>query len=521
MAILNFEIKSILGGKSPMVHGGIEGQFLDSQAIDPEESLSALQKPGGSIMPIGYSKFSSTVPSGAPMWLQTNPINQNTYVYATDGELYNYDVNLNAAGEASIGTPTNGNGSGMGYMNDYLILPTTTNVSVYGPISGAAAITNSWWTATAGLTALTNTTYPGTRNVNYPNHAGHLHTDGKWYFCDYANGQGIINKLGITTAGANDGSAYNVLDLPSGTRPFDIESYGTDLAVIGSILGTSTSTKQGQSWLFLWDTFSDSFYRQVPIPAAFVSAILNVRGTPYIWGGSVDFGWQLYRYNGGYDVEQLLDSHEGSPPYAGAVDSYGDRICWGAYHSVPSTNASILAYGYQNQRLGSDLLNSIGSLSASIGTLPVISSLKFLQQAHRVKRPVIGWRTDTSAEYALSKTSAAATKNSYLWTQSISVGKPFKIRRIRVPLTSAVASGLQITPKIYYDENSTTKTLARIDNTNYPGESSVTYNALEIEEATTAGYTGQNNFFIEFYFDGTSATGIALPVEVEIETLDD
>ena len=512
MAIIELKIDSVLGGQSPMYHGAGPGQFLASQAIDPEGSLS--RRPSGEILPITYATFSGAGPSGAPMWIANDPVDEKTYAYMSDGELISYSSTLGS--ETVIGSPTNGNGSGLGYMNDYLILPTTTDVSLYGPLSGAAAFVNTWWTGTAGLTALTNTTYPTIRNVQYPNHAGHLHTDGKFYFVDYNGTQGLIHKLGVTSAGANDGSGYNVLDLPNGVRPFDIESFGTDLAVVGSVLGTSTTARQGQSWLFLWDTTSDSFYRQVPIPVSFISGIANVNGELRIWGGSVDFGWQMLRYTGGYSVEQLWDSHEGSPPYAGAIDVYGGRVMFGSYQTTIGGGANVLAHGSQNVRLGTDPLHNVAIVAnLASGTVPVISSLKFAQQAQATKYPVVGWRT--SSDYGLSKLDATAAKQSYFWGPNWKIDQNFKVREVRIPLTGAIDSTVSITPTLFYDDAAQSKQLAAINNTNYPSATTVDYKMVEIE----SGYTARNNLFLQLAFTGTSAIGAALPITVVIETLDD
>lgn len=532
-----FTIKSVLGGQSPLYHGAGEGQFLASVAIDPEYAIS--YKPSGYVLPVGYSKFSSTGVSGAPAWLMTNPVNGLLYSYNTDGELISYD---NFASETVIGTPTSGNGAGGAYYNNYIYMATPTNISRYGPLNSSPAIVNTYWTAAAttglGLTALVDTTYPGTRNVNYPNHAMHAHTDGALYFCDFdststtdtTRGKGLIHKIktkygtagAITNDGAgDDGSAYNVLDLALGYRPFDIESYGTDLAVIGSVLGTSTVIRQGESALFLWDTVSDSFYRQVPIASSFISAVKNVKGQLYIWGGSVDFGWQLYRYNGGYDVELLWDSHEASPPYAGAVDAFGDRVAWGAYVTTPITGACVFNYGYQNSKLGKDILHNTG-VADTTGTLPVVSALKYVQQAQSVKRPIIGWRTDSAATYGISRWATGGTKNSVWRTEVFNVGKKFSISDIRIPLTGAIASGLTITPKIYFDDEASNKTLTVINSTNYTaGDMSVTYKQEEIEQAATTPLFGYANFFLEFAFTGTSDIGIALPIEITVQTYDE
>lgn len=516
MAKIKFSIESILGGQSPIVHGNLSGQFLSSIAIDPETSV--LNLPNGFIYPIGYSKFSDTVPSGAPIWIITNPINQNVYVYASDGEFFSYNSVL--ASETSIGTPTSGAGNGGLYYNDYVYLMTPTDVSRYGPLSGSPAMANTFWTSTLSLTALTNTTYPGTRNVNYPNHAGHVHSDGAVYFLDYKSGQGLVHKIKTDSSGNDDGSAYNVLDLPFGVKPFDINSYGTDLVVIGSILGSSTVVRQGQSFLFLWDTIQDSFYAQIPIPSAFVSAIENVNGVLYIWGGSIDFGWQLYRYAGGYSVELLWESHSGSPPFAGAVDSYGNRIAWGTAVTTPVNGACIMTYGYQNTRLGTDAVHNIGVADTSSNTLPVISALKFVQQAQSTKKPIIGWRTDTSATYGLSKIDPSVTKNSWFRSEVFEVDKPFMVTEISIPLTTDVDSTFTIDPILYFDHAGTSKTLQSINNTNYSGKRNIQYKALEIEQATTSGYFAKNNFFLEFNIKGTSASGVALPIDITVETRD-
>ena len=537
---LPYNINNILGGQSPLYHGAGEGQFSSSVAIDPEYSTSF--KPSGHIMPVGYSKFSSTGVSGAPMWMMTNPVNNLLYTYNSDGELISYDISTSFGSETVIGTPTSGAGNGAAYYNNYIYLATPTDVSRYGPLNSSPAIVNTYWTGatTTGLakTALIDTTYPGTRNVNYPNHAMHVHTDNALYFGDFdsssttdtTRGKGLIHKIktkygtagAVTNDGsADDGSAYNVLDLATGYRPFDIESYGTDLAVVGSVLGSSTSAKQGESALFLWDTVADSFYRQVPIASAFVSAVKNVKGQLYIWGGSVDFGWQLYRYSGGYDLELLWDSHEASPPYAGAVDAFGDRISWGAYVTSPITGACVFNYGYQNSRLGRDIVNNTG-IADTTGTLPVISSLKYVQQAQSVKRPIIGWRTDSAATYGISRWATGGTKNSVFRSEVFNVGKKFMVSSMRVPLTGQLASGLTITPKIYFDDETANKTLTVINSTNYSaGSMAINYKQDEIERATTTPIFGYNNFFVEFSFTGTSDVGIALPVEITVMTYDE
>lgn len=530
MGEIKLRIDSILGGIAPAIHAAGKGQFLASQGIDPE--VDVLKYPSGYIMPTGFTAFSGAALNAAPTWLLTSNHNTKVYAYCDNGRLVSYDNTLGS--ETNAGTPTSGAGNGAVILNDYLCLMTPTDVSVYGPLSGSPSITNTWWTTTASLTAFANSLNAATRNVYYPNHAAHLHSDGKAYICDYNGLRGRINKLGITSAGANDGSAYDVLALPTGFRPYDLETFGTDLAIVGSSAGTDTATKQGGAFLVLWDTFSPSFYRQIPIPGAMATAVLNVGGVLYIWAGSVDYGYSLFRYTGGFGVEQVWSTHEGSPPFAGAVDAVGDRVVWGAFTTSSGPyqgGACLFSKGYQNKRLGpADAIHNIGVVNTG-QTLPVVSAVKYVQQAQNTKYPVIGWRTDTSATYGLSKYSASAVKAFCSFASEVfSINRPFAVRDIRLPLTAAVSVGGDpiISPYIYYDDATTYKALNSIGLGNYPGLSTVKYEALEIEQAATvdsnggvSGFVANNNFMLYVQISSIAAqTGIALPIEITVETLD-
>jgi hypothetical protein len=459
----------------------------------------------------------------------TSPANQKVYVYCDDGELLSYTSGLATETEAIAAGTIAAGGNGAAYYNDYIYMCEPTKIWRYGPIAaGSPAISNSLianselldgWNAGSD-TALTGTTYQGVRSVTYPNHSMHVHTDGALYLCDFASGIGMIHKIKTTYAGVNDGSQYNVLDLPFDVKPYDIESYGNDLAVIGTKHGTDTAIAQGRSYLFLWDTTSDSFYREVPIPCGFVSAMVNVRGQLYIWGGTTDFGWQLYRYNGGYDIELLCESYDGAPPFSGAVDTYGDRVIWGAYITSPSELAEVLSYGYQNSQLGKTAVHSIGVFPAT-HTFPIISALKFVQsQSQSLKKPIIGGRTTTTATYTLAQFKADVAKSSRFISSLYRVGRPFRLKQISFALTSAVVSGVTIVPSILFD-NTSTKTLATINNTNYPGEKDIKYKALEIDASSVSDYQPKQDFYLQFDITGTSDIGIELPIEIILETRDD
>jgi hypothetical protein len=506
-------ISSILGGHSVGTHASQPGSFLTSIAIDPETQVnSTILKPGAIINPILYQKFSSTGVSGAPMWIETTPKNELIYTYNSDGEFISYNTTFT---ETVIGTPTSGAGNGMEYYNNYLYLTTPTDVSRYGPLNSSPSLSNTFWTSTLSLTALTNTTYPGFNSVSYGNHALHPHVDNKLYICDFKNGQGLIHFIKTTKTtdegDTNDGSTYNALDLPFGYAPFAMASWGTDLAIIASQVSTSTVIKQGQSALFLWDTFSPTFYRQIPIPESVATAIINHRGLLYIWAGSIEFGYKLYRYSGGYDVEPLETFMEGSPPFAGAVDAAGNRLMWGASITYPEAAAVVMSRGYVNSNLPGNAVNSIGRVTGT-GTFPVISALKQVQQAQRVAKPIIGWRTTTPSEYGLDRV-GVGTLDSIFRSDLEEVGKSFVIKEIEIPLTTEISANMTITPTVYVDDETASFTgssngLDTINSTNFS-------DSERLIPLKPEGVRGENNFYLELAFSGTVALPVALPIRIK------
>lgn len=515
MALKEFQITSILGGQSPLRHGAGKGQFLLSLSVDPEVQLDGAAD--GFIIPTAVTKFSSTGLSGAPMWIETNPTDSLVYVYADDGELISYDNSL--ASETVIGTPTNGSGNGMAFINDHLIIPTDDDIAVYGPLSSSPTIDSTWGTVTGGLTALIDTTYPSIRSVAYPNHMAFRHSDGFVYVCNFHDNQGFIDRVGITAAGANNGSLSDVLDLPVDVRPFVISNYGTDLAIAGSVVGTTAQLRKGTSTLFLWDTFEDSFWREVPIPSAMVTAMLNINGRLYIWGAGANNGWQLYVYDGGETIEELYDSSVGSSPFAGAVDSQNGRIFWGSFDTRQTDIACVYAWGYQGSALPKRALHNVLT-PAGLAATSIVSAVKCVDNLTSKEYPIFGHR-DSTPSYGLSRYSESGTQNGVFRSESFIVGKRFKIRELRVPITGAVASGLVNKPTIVFDNGASTITLTEINNTNFSGATEVHYKAMEID-ALGSGVIGRNDFYVQFQFDaGTVNKGVALPVSILVETLDD
>lgn len=398
MAIEKVKITSILDGIAPTQYFGSDASYTSSVGIDPDFPISSTDiRTSGMIVPTRYGTFSSGFTT-APKWIVTNPKNALLYVYLDGGNFISFSSALGS--QTTIGTPTSGAGNGMAYYNNYIYLATPTNVARYGPLNNSPSLTNTVWTgATLGSQpALIDSDYPTLRGVELPNHAMHVHTDNTLYFCDYnttANpGKGVIHRIRTSKTtdegDTNNNSDNDILALPFGFRPIDIESFNTDLAIL-AIQTTDTTTNQGNAALFLWDTTSISFYAQIALPDPIATALLNVNGVLHIFSGNSSNGVRVSRYTGGYGVNTVVYQEEGTPPFPGAVDAYGDRISWGGWTTVPESAGVVWAFGSKDPRLPQGL-SCIARSSAGTGT-PNATAIKYALQASNIQpQLIIGWR---------------------------------------------------------------------------------------------------------------------------------
>lgn len=526
--VKDLEIKNVLGGWSATNYAVGDGSFNSSLGIDPDFPVGTDTKTSGILVPVRYEKFSGAEFTGYPKWIMTNNKTTNTIIYTSDGKIHSFDntLTMRATDEASTALPitvTGGAGNGGWFYNNFYYLAEATDVSQYGGMDQGASIAkteNVWTGAKFGKSALTNTTYPSIRGTPIPNHPGHVHGDNSAYFGDVVAGQGVIHRMNTkktTIEGDTNGttvpSAFNALDLPFGYYPTDIESYGTDV-VIAAIQTTDSTINQGKAALFFWDpTNTDSFYRQLNLPDPLVTALLNVNGVLHCWSGNSQNGVRLSKYIGGETISEVTYQEEGAPPFAGAVDAIGSRLVWAAYTTYPASSASVFAYGSKREDLPKGLNNIVRSTST--GANQNVTSLRFVQQADNLKpRLVIGWGDDSS--FGLDKLSSTATHNSLWRSEVFNVNRRFVIKKLAIPLAGAVDANTSITVKIYLDDASNSLTLSTIDNTNYPSKRKIMYKAPELMMAT-----GENNFFIEIKWEGTTNMPILLPIRMLIDEADD
>lgn len=352
------KIESIFEGFMPSATFGAANEYLQAVGIDPDVPLTdaaADIKTGGMIRPVQYTAFSSTEIDSPPIAIITNPKNTLTYVVLANGKLVSYTSALTSAAAVSIGQVTGSLARGAFYYNNYIYILGTgasqTDISRYGPLNNSPSLVNGVWTgATLGsLTALTDTSYPTTLfSLGYLNHHGFVHVDNYAYFLDFKAGVGYVHaiKTKKTTdeGDTNDGSAYNVLDLPFNYVPITACSYGNDI-VVAATLTTNTSINQGAAALFFWDTTSSSFYRIVKLPDVICSCLKYVNGVLYGLSGDLSGGYRLFRYVGGDTIETLKIIEDGYPPLQGAIESVGNRLVWGANTTLPIISSGLYAYG--------------------------------------------------------------------------------------------------------------------------------------------------------------------------------
>jgi hypothetical protein len=524
MALQEYKIESVIEGWSETNYFGRKGTYNSSIGVDPDLPVGTDTKTSGVLVPSRYEKFSGTEFTGYPLWILPNNKTSNTIIYTSDGKLHSFNSSLamRTTDEAGVSFPitiTGGAGNGAAFYNNFYYVAEATDISQYGGMDQGASIAkteNVWTGAKFGLSALTNTTYPSVQGVPIPNHPMHVHTDNSNYIGDVVAGQGVVHRMNTkktTIEGDTNGttvpSAFNALDLPFGYYPTDFESYGTDL-VIAAIYSTNSTINQGKAALFFWDpTNTDTFYRQVALPDPLVTALLNVNGILYIWSGNSTSGVRLSQYIGGETIQEVAYMEDGVPPFAGAVDAIGSRLSWGTMTTYPEASASVFAYGSKIETLPKGLHNIVRTTSA--GATPTVSAIKYVQQADNITpRLVAGWG-DGSAK-GLDKLSTTATFNSIWRSEVFNINDYYLFKKLGIPLAAPVDANTSVIVRIYIDDASTTVTLPTINNTTQSGKRRVQFEAGDLKEAT-----GDNNFFIEIEWNGTTKMPVLLPIRMQLD----
>jgi len=183
--------------------------------------------------------------------------------------------------------------------------------------------------------------------------------DGENIFAEATTIIGVVSGT-VQSGIANLNSESLALDLPLKYNPVAMTSLGTDLMI-------AANSTDGNSALFLWDTYADSFYREIKLPFQKTTALFSHNGTPYIWGGD-DSGYSLYAYSGGETVEPITYIDNGYMPLQGSIDANGNKILWGSSQTYPETRGCVWAWG---SKALSPALHNIASTTSQISSMRV------------------------------------------------------------------------------------------------------------------------------------------------------
>lgn len=533
-------IDGIDGGIAFTTFGAEQKNAYDGAfGIDPDFRSNVSTKAGGAISPSAYSDFSGAEFDSVANWITTTPKDSSAfvYVYCSNGDFLRYTYNGSTYGtETALTTPTSGAGNGMAYYNNYIYLSTPTNIARYGPLDNSPSLTQTWWTSASCLNnaqyVLKNTnipTFSGGASLAPPNHAMHVHTDGFLYICDVIStsysddttiiGKGVLHRIGTdrTTddGDTNNGSAYNVLEIPFGWNPIAIESWGTDLAIIAipAMNLTATTLDRGNATLFLWDTFSAIPYKQITLPDPMATAIKNVNGRLTIWSGNTNNGVRLSVFNGGEGVDQIAMLSESTTPFQGAVDSFGDKVFFGGFTTYPggSQLACVYSLASKDSHLPSYALHA-PAFNNEGGTAPVTTAL-LMAVMNNMIRPTPIFASAGSTGSGIYYYNTGATQFAQ-FRMKWEIGRPFSVRSLRFALDRTVTTGISVTPTIATDNITTSQILATVTNTAYSGKTSIAFKRPEI------AIIGAENLYLTFEFNGTTPFSVVFPIEVEIDVFD-
>ena len=297
----------------------------------------------------------------------------------------------------------------------------------------------------------------------------------------------------------------NALDLPRGYAPIDMTSYGLDIAIL-AVQTSELNADQGNATLFLWDTTSGSFYRQIPLPFSNASSVHSHIGAPVVFGGDND-AYGCWQYIGGESLSPIFSIDNGLLPFPGAVISSKNRILWGTKQSQDKVTVtegttshstenrlSVLAYGSQSPQVPKGVHN-IFSKNADQTAYSI----------SQVSPSRSGLLIGADAIYG-----EGGTTDSLFKTQVYSVGRNFKIESLDFTIQDPISGSDSLTVRAVFDNGASVKDIATITaDDKYTGKQSFTFHP----EAT-----GRLNFYLEFEWAGGD-NAIMLPVAINVETL--
>ena len=160
-------------------------------------------------------------------------------------------------------------------------------------------------------------------------------------------------------------------------------------------------------------------------------------------------------------------------------------------------------------------LHNIMFAGGTVGsTLTMVTALKYAQHASFIEpRFLAGWQDDAgTTDYGIDRLGSSA--RTAVWRSlRYTIGKPFRVNRVSIPLGAAVAANMTLIPTLFLDQESTGTALTTINNTNYAGSERriVFYPAVH----------GNNDILLQLRWTGTTILPVVLPIVIEVETKED
>jgi hypothetical protein len=262
------------------------------------------------------------------------------------------------------------------------------------------------------------------------------------------------------------------------TVKIDIDSVGQ---LYCSITGTTFTALHGSTCLFDGVTTSDYTFTNFIANATNNDAI-DLNGNGSTWNLIVASGLVII-YNC-----SLEDSHAsgGATFYAcNCVDAGGNTGWAFACNVLPAYSVS------------------------------VITAMARVQEGLPTPKVIMGGKGGASGTtYSLFK--KASTYTFGVWRSKVySFDDPFNVTGIRIPLSAAIGSNMVVVPNLYFDNGSRSAVGTPINSSNYDNNQNYIFLSPDNFENNVHG---EDNFWLELQFIGTSLISVLPPIDIDVET---
>ena len=180
------------------------------------------------------------------------------------------------------------------------------------------------------------------------------------------------------------------------------------------------------------------------------------------------------------------------------------RVIFGGFTSSMGNYGVLWAIGSKISKITKGLFN-IMRFTGTAGTSATVTSVIIPENTDFTNtKYLIGWRDGSVFGIDRNATTYGVSE---FQSEVFKIGKPFEVERIRIPLNQAVAANMTVAVKVIVDEESTSTTVATINNTNF----SESERYVDLHPSVM----GKHDFFIQLSWSGSSLLSLSLPVEIE------